>query len=181
MPSTTTFTSPPAWVNSTRRRSTRATQSMFSVPLSIAIRAPEETANHSSGTPSRSARPMAARMRAHSGSASEPSRLLGSPSTATRVTPSGWAGVRLRTTPDDHAGAVLAWGPVDGHQPPVAVEVVLGEVAGRQVAVAVAAAGPPVAAGEHADHLVGVDQAAPAQLRDLLAVGRQRLGGAGGP
>jgi hypothetical protein len=62
---------------------------MFSVPLSIAIFAPAETANHSSGTPSRSARSMAAMMRLHSASASEPRLLLGSPRMTTRVTPSG--------------------------------------------------------------------------------------------
>ena len=39
-PGDTTFSSPPAWVNSTIRRSTAAIQSMFSVPLSIAIFAP---------------------------------------------------------------------------------------------------------------------------------------------
>src|SRR6266508_778803 len=79
MPLTTRLTSPPAWVKSTRRRSTRAIQSMFSLPLSIEIFAPAETANHSSGTPSRSARPMPAMMRAHSGSARGPSLLLGGP------------------------------------------------------------------------------------------------------
>ena len=50
MPATTTLISPPAWVNSMIRRSTAAIQSMFSVPLSIAILAPAESANHSSGT-----------------------------------------------------------------------------------------------------------------------------------
>ena len=39
-------------MNSTIRRSTAAIQSMFSVPLSMAIFAPAESANHSSGTPS---------------------------------------------------------------------------------------------------------------------------------
>ena len=62
---------------------------MFSVPESIAIRAPEETANHSTGTSSRSARSSAAITRAHSGSASEPSPRVGSPSSATRSIPSG--------------------------------------------------------------------------------------------
>ena len=52
IPVTTTLTSPPAWVNSIRRRSTAAIQSMFSVPLSHAMRAPEESANHSTGTAS---------------------------------------------------------------------------------------------------------------------------------
>ena len=49
MPATTTLISPPAWVNVMIRRSARATQSMFSVPLSIEMRAPEDSANHSTG------------------------------------------------------------------------------------------------------------------------------------
>ena len=89
MPVTTTLISPPAWVNSTIRRSTAAIQSMFSVPLSIAIFAPAESANHSTGTPSSSARSSAAMMRRHSGSASEPSARVGSPSRITRIMPSG--------------------------------------------------------------------------------------------
>ena len=75
MPATTTLISPPACVNSMIRRSTAAIQSMFSVPLSIAIFAPADSANHSSGTPSSSARSSAAMIRRHSGSASEPSAL----------------------------------------------------------------------------------------------------------
>ena len=41
MPVTTTLISPPCCVNSMIRRSAAATQSMFSVPESIEIRAPE--------------------------------------------------------------------------------------------------------------------------------------------
>ena len=41
MPVTTTLISPPCWVNSMIRRSAAATQSMFSVPESIEMRAPE--------------------------------------------------------------------------------------------------------------------------------------------
>ena len=89
MPVTTTLISPPAWVNSTMRRSTAAIQSMFSVPLSMAILAPAESANHSTGTRSSSARSRAAMMRRHSGSASDPSALVGSPSSTTRAMPSG--------------------------------------------------------------------------------------------
>ena len=47
MPATTTLISPPAWVNRTMRAQHRATQSMFSVPLSMAILAPADSANHS--------------------------------------------------------------------------------------------------------------------------------------
>ena len=79
MPATTTLISPPSWVNSTIRRSARATQSMFSVPESIEIRAPAESANHSTGTDIRSARSRAAMIRAHSGSATAPRALVGSP------------------------------------------------------------------------------------------------------
>ena len=83
MPVTTMLTSPPAWVNSMIRRSTAPIQSMFSVPLSIAMRAPDDSANHSTGTCSRSARSSAAMIRRHSGSASAPSRRVGSPRIAT--------------------------------------------------------------------------------------------------
>jgi hypothetical protein len=50
---------------------------MFSVPLSMAIFAPAERANHSAGTPSSCASSSAAMMRWHSGAASEPSAWLG--------------------------------------------------------------------------------------------------------
>ena len=63
MPATTTLTSPPSWVNVTIRCRARATQSMFSVPESIEIRAPAESANHSTGTDIRSARSSAAMIR----------------------------------------------------------------------------------------------------------------------
>ncbi len=89
IPATTMLISPPAWVNSTIRLSAAATQSMFSVPEVIEIRAPDDSANHSTGTRSRSARSSAAMTRAHSGSDSAPSDLVGSPSSTTRVTPSG--------------------------------------------------------------------------------------------
>ena len=99
MPATTMLISPPAWVNPTIRLSAAATQSMFSVPESIEIRAPAESANHSSGTPLRSARSSAAITRAHSGSDSAPSALVGSPSSTTRSTPSGTSVVGVLTTP----------------------------------------------------------------------------------
>ncbi len=51
MPATTMLISPPSWVNSMMRLRARATQSMFSVPESIEIRAPADSANHSTGTP----------------------------------------------------------------------------------------------------------------------------------
>ena len=98
MPATTTLISPPAWVNSTIRRRAAATQSMFSVPESIEIRAPADSANHSTGTCIRSARSRAAMTRRHSGSETEPSDLVGSPQSTTRVTPSGWIGVGVVTT-----------------------------------------------------------------------------------
>src|SRR4051794_19035714 len=84
MPVTMTLISPPCCVNSMIRRSAAATQSMFSVPESIAIFAPDESANHSTGTPSSSAMSSAAMMRRHSGSATEPSAFVGSPSSTTR-------------------------------------------------------------------------------------------------
>ena len=89
IPDTTMLISPPACVNSMMRRRTRATQSMFSVPESSAMRAPDDTANHSTGTPSWSARSSAAMTRRLSASAMDPSPLVGSPNSATRVMPSG--------------------------------------------------------------------------------------------
>ena len=62
---------------------------MFSVPESIEMRAPADSANHSTGTPISSARSSAAMTRAHSASATAPSALSGSPHSSTRVTPSG--------------------------------------------------------------------------------------------
>ena len=93
--------SPPAWVNSTIRLSAAATQSMFSVPDSIEIRAPGRQRvplqRHAAA-----ARPGPARRSpgAHSGSDSAPSDLVGSPSSTTRVTPSGCS----RGRRGDHAG-----------------------------------------------------------------------------
>ena len=87
IPATTTFTSPPAWVKVINRRRARATQSMFSVPLSIEILAPEDRANHSTGTVISSARSRAAMTSAHSGSATEPRDLVGSVGGFVTVTP----------------------------------------------------------------------------------------------
>ena len=89
IPATTTLTSPPRCVCSTSRRSTRATQSRFSLPESMAIFAPADSANHSMGTSSCSARSMAPRTRRHSASLIDPIALVGSPSTTTRAIPSG--------------------------------------------------------------------------------------------
>ena len=99
MPVTTTLISPPSWVNVMIARSTREIQSMFSVPESIAILAPAETAYHSTGTPCSRARSIAARTRRHSGSAMAPSARVGSPSSSTRVRPSGWRRVGVVTMP----------------------------------------------------------------------------------
>ena len=89
MPATTMSTCPPAWVCSTSRRSTRATQSRFSLPESMAILAPADRANHSIGTSIDAARSIAASRRVHSASVIDPIAFVGSPSTATRAMPSG--------------------------------------------------------------------------------------------
>ena len=99
MPVTTTLISPPSWVNSMIPRSAREIQSMVSVPESIAIFAPAEMANHSTGACSRRASSMAARTRRHSGSASAPRARTGSPSSTTRRIPSGYRSVGVLTTP----------------------------------------------------------------------------------
>ena len=104
---------------------------MFSVPEDIEIRAPADSANHSSGTRIRSARSSAAITRAHSGSDSAPSAFVGSPSSTTRVTPSGCRSVGVVTTPGHDRGGVPALRPVDRHQRAVLVQVVLGEACRR--------------------------------------------------
>ena len=116
MPATTMLISPPAWVNSTIRLSAAATQSMFSVPDSIEIRAPAESANHSSGTPLRSARSSAAITRRHSGSDSAPSALVGSPSSTTRLDALGHQLGRRADHAGDDRGRVPAPRPVHRHQ-----------------------------------------------------------------
>ncbi len=62
---------------------------MFSVPLSMEILAPEDSANHSRGSFCCSARSRAAITMLHSGSETDPRALVGSPNSATRVIPSG--------------------------------------------------------------------------------------------
>ena len=89
IPVTTTLISPPSWVNSISPRSTREIQSMFSVPESMAIFAPADTANHSTGASSCRASSSAASTRRHSGSAIAPRALVGSPISTTRRMPSG--------------------------------------------------------------------------------------------
>ena len=105
MPFTIRLTSPPAWVNSTSQRRTRAIQSMFSTPLSIEIFAPADRVNHSSGTFVLLGQVKSRKNARHSGSASAPRSLLGSPSSKTRVMPSGYLSVKLRMTPT----IMLAW------------------------------------------------------------------------
>ncbi len=161
MPATTTLISPPAWVNSMIRFSPAATQSMFSVPESIEIRAPADSANHSSGTCIRSARSMAAMIREHSGSDTAPSALVGSPHSTTRVTPSGCRAVGVVTTAARMPALLRPGRPVDRHQRAGVVEVVLDEAA--------------VGTGEHAGELVGVDQAAAAGAHDVAVVLVERL------
>ena len=102
---------------------------MFSVPEFIEIRAPADSANHSSGTRIRSARSSAAITREHSGSDSAPSALVGSPSSTTRVTPSGCRSVGVVTTPATMPAVFCPFGRSTGTSAPVLVEVVLDEAA----------------------------------------------------
>ena len=75
IPATMTLISPPSWVKVMIRRSALATPSMFSVPLSIEIFAPDDSVNHSTGTPSSSARSIAATTIAHSANGDRAQRL----------------------------------------------------------------------------------------------------------
>ena len=165
MPATMMLTSPPPWVKVISRRNALATPSMFSVPLSIEIFAPEDSVNHSTGTPSSSARSMAATTVAHSRDATVPSALVGSPNSATRVMPSGYRGVGVVTTPATTPAVFWPGGPVDRTEIAVRVEVVLGEGAVR--------------AGQHRHDLVRVRRAAGPGALHLLGVlvqRRQRFG-----
>ena len=65
----------------------------------MAILAPAERANHSIGTSNAAARSIAAMIRRHSGSTIAPIAFVGSPSTATRVMPSGYVTLGVLTTP----------------------------------------------------------------------------------
>ena len=94
--------------------------------------APAESANHSSGTPSSSARSSAAMIRRHSGSASAPSARVGSPSSVTRSMPSGWRSVKLRSRPTTIPAGLVAGGRSTGTSRPC-VQVVLDERSGRLV------------------------------------------------
>ncbi|OPZ52704.1 MAG: hypothetical protein BWY91_02212 [bacterium ADurb.BinA028] len=71
------------------RRSVSAMKSMFSVPESIAMRAPDEQAYHSTGILRSAASASEALIRRHSGSARLPKPCVGSDNIANRVMPSG--------------------------------------------------------------------------------------------
>ena len=101
---------------------------MFSVPLSREILAPDEIANHSTGTPMPSARSIAATIRLHSGSETDPSERVGSPSSATRTMPSGCLSVGVRTSPVTIPARLPPGGRSTGTRAALLVEVVLGEL-----------------------------------------------------
>ena len=113
----------------TIRRSAAATQSMFSVPESMAILAPEETANHSTGT-------LELLGEVERGDDAPALGLGQRAERARRVAEQDHAqhalGVALGAVadqPDDDAGAVGGRRPVDRHEVALVVEVVLDEVA----------------------------------------------------
>ncbi len=70
--------------------------------------------------------------RRHSGSDTAPSALVGSPSSTTRVTPSGWRSVGVFTTPATIAAVLRPFGRSTGTSAPVVVEVVLDEASPEQ-------------------------------------------------
>ncbi len=123
-------------------RSTRAIQSMFSTPLSMEILAPAERVNHSSGMRFSWQDRSAARMRRHSGSAIAPRSLLGSPSSRTRVMPSGYFAGEVANHADDDVGLVLAvGGRSTGTRRSLGIEIVLDEFAGRKFGPRIVGAG----------------------------------------
>jgi hypothetical protein len=151
-------------------------QSMFSLPLSMAMRAPAESANHSTGSCSRRASASAAMMRRHSGSASAPMSRLGSPRTITRAMPSGCLAVKLRITPTTRLARFSPRGRATGTSasPPGARSCSWNSPGGRP------ATRLPQVARQHGDDLVGVRQAELAQAHHLLRVAAERLDGVGG-
>ena len=161
MPATTTLISPPAWVKVTIRRSARATQSMFSVPEFIAIRAPADSANHSTGTGNRSARSSAAMIRAHSGSDTAPSARVGSPSSTTRVIPSGCSSVGVLATPTTMPALLPPGARSTGTSSPVSARSCSTKL--------------PAPPGDHRREFVGVNVAPATGPLHLLVVVVQRL------
>ena len=172
MPVTTTLISPPAWVKSTIRRRTSAIQSMFSVPLSIAILAPAESANHSSGN---------AELLGHvDGGVDPPAFGLGQRAErARRVAeqdhaqhPLGMAVGDVADGADDDPRLVGRRRPVDRYEAALVVQVVLDELAGRM-------AGGGARGRKEPDDLGGVQDAAAACGDDparALVERLQRLG-----
>ena len=142
---------------------------MFSVPLSIEILAPAESAYHSSGTPIDSAMSSAPRMRRHSGSASDPTSRLGI--AEQRDARHAFRILRgpVRQEPDDHVRRVLPVGPLDRHQRPGLVQIEFQEGPRRNVG------RRPCMFGRHETHdFVRVRQSALAHPHDALVVGGQR-------
>ena len=169
MPATMTLISPPSWVKVMIRRSARDTQSMFSVPLAIEMVAPEDSANHSTGTDSFSARSIAATTRRAFGFG-DGAQCFGG--VAEQRDPGHALGVavgRAGHHADDQPGGVASVGAVHRDQRAGVVEVVFDEAA--------------VGAGEQRDQFVGVDGAAGLGALHLLGVfvqRAQRLGRGGG-
>src|SRR5450631_1260149 len=118
IPASMMLASPPPWVKVISRRSALATPSMFSVPLSIEIFAPEDNVNHSTGTPHSSARSIAATTIAHSATATVPRAFVGSPNNATLVMPSGYFAVGVVTTPATTPAVFLPRGRSTGPNTP---------------------------------------------------------------
>ena len=83
--------------------------------------------------------------------------------------PSGYRAVKLRIDAHDDVGRVLPEGPLDGHEAAAVVELVLHELAGRELPRGGVAPGR-----EHADELVGVHEPPLRHPQDLLLVLRER-------
>ena len=175
MPETTTLISPP----SSRERARSAAAPPRPSPCSRCrspwrSSRPADSANHSTGTPSSSARSSAAITRRHSGSASEPSERVGSPSMATRSMPSGWRSVRLRTSPTTMLASFVAAGRSTGTSLPSSSRSCSTNSPGGIVGARLRALGR-----EQLDDLRGVDGPAPARRHDprgALVEHAQRLG-----
>ena len=105
-PATMTSISPPDSVKVTMRRSTAAVQSRFSVPESMAMRAPDDSDTHSMGRPRASARSKAAMIRSALGTAEGSHRPNGVAGDPDAFGPLVTTGERVGDDADDDATAV---------------------------------------------------------------------------
>jgi hypothetical protein len=169
IPVTMMLISPPAWVNSMIRRSVSAMKSMFSVPESMAISAPDEQAYHSTGSLAlgrereRGVDPPALGL----GEVAQPLRRVGQHRDPGHAL-GHEVGVGRQQAHDQVCGVPGRWPVHRDERLAVGVEVELLEVtAGERRRLA-------LGRREHVDDLVGVGRAEALRGEHLLGIPRQR-------